>query len=298
MSTYNGEKYLRDQVDSVLNQDGVDVDLLIRDDGSNDGTLGILDDLKHANQNISVITGPNCKSAASFMALIYEAGKLDHIYDYYAFCDQDDVWCQDKLISAVGQLDECPQSPSALYLGAYQMVDADLRKIDTPVRPPLLNLKSAIASNAATGCTMVFNRNLLLLLASKKPQDFIMHDYWAYLVCLVSGGHVVYDAVPHILYRQHGHNVIGGLGDGFIKRWIVRIRKVFCASDSFKSKLAGQLLSCYADMMSSEDRKFLERVATCRKLSSKLYLLATPGVLGRTFDKKLQMIGLIITGKL
>lgn len=298
MSTYNGERYLRQQVESVLAQKGVEVALLIRDDGSTDSTLEILNEIKHEYSTITVVTGPNCRSAASFMELVYEASRSYSNFDYYAFCDQDDVWCEDKLISAVRKLDEFPNSTSILYLGAYQMVDSHLNKIETPIRVPLLGVKSAIASNAATGCTMVFNKQLLSLVAARKPKDFIMHDYWVYMVCLISGGHVVYDPVPHILYRQHGHNVIGGLGDSFCRRWITRIHKLFSPGDRYKSKLASQLLLCYSDIMSTEDKVFLKYVATCSRLSSRFHLLAKKKIFGQTIDKKMQMAGLIILGKL
>ena len=298
LSTYNGSRYLQEQIDSVLNQDGVKVVLFIRDDGSTDNTLEILDRNSLNHDNIFVITGSNCRSAASFMELVYEANKTYPDFDYYAFCDQDDVWCKDKLISAVNKLSESPDDTPSLYIGAYQMVDLNLNKIETHITTPLLDVQSAISSNAATGCTMVFNRQLLSLVAAKKPTDFIMHDYWVYMVCLLCGGFVVYDSVPHILYRQHGHNVIGGLGDSFFKRWITRINKVFCSGDRYKSKLASQLLSCYSGLMSHDDKRFLEYVSTCSRFSSRFRLICNKKLLGRTFDKKMQMAGLIITGKL
>lgn len=298
LSTYNGAKYLQEQIDSVLNQEGVEVVLLIRDDSSTDNTLEIIKLNKQNHDNIFFITGPNCKSAASFMELVFEANKSYSDFDYFAFCDQDDVWCKDKLISAVDKLSHGKDNVPSLYIGAYQMVDLSLNRIETHINAPMLDVQSAIASNAATGCTMVFNKQLLSLIAAKKPKDFIMHDYWVYMVCLVSGGHVVYDPVPHILYRQHGHNVIGGLGDTFCKRWVTRIRKVFCYGDRFKSKMAFQLLSCYSDLMTPTDRIFLKYVATCSKWSSRIHLICNKRLLGHTFDKKMQMAGLIITGKL
>ena len=118
LSTYNGSRYLQEQIDSVLNQDGVKVVLLIRDDGSTDNTLEILDRNSLNHDNIFVITGSNCRSAASFMELVYEANRTYPDFDYYAFCDQDDVWCKDKLISAVNKLSESPDDTPSLYIGA------------------------------------------------------------------------------------------------------------------------------------------------------------------------------------
>ena len=102
MSTYNGEKYLKEQLDSILNQNSIIVDILIRDDGSTDKTLNILDEYNKKYNNIRYYTGENLKSAKSFLDLLFTAGE----YDYYSFSDQDDVWDRDKLLVAVSKLKE------------------------------------------------------------------------------------------------------------------------------------------------------------------------------------------------
>ncbi len=87
MSTYNGEKYIREQLDSIFNQEGIDVKVVVRDDGSKDTTHAILDEYKKTHELVWY-TGENLKSARSFMDLIYQAPESD----YYAFADQDDYW--------------------------------------------------------------------------------------------------------------------------------------------------------------------------------------------------------------
>ncbi|MBQ4399872.1 MAG: glycosyltransferase, partial [Alphaproteobacteria bacterium] len=99
MSTYNGEKYLKTQLDSILAQQGVNVQILVRDDGSSDGTLPILQAYA-AQGKLTYYTGPNLKPAKSFMDLIYNAPQAD----FYAFADQDDYWLPEKLICAVNKL--------------------------------------------------------------------------------------------------------------------------------------------------------------------------------------------------
>ena len=298
MSTYNGEKYLSKQFESVLNQKGVDVTILIRDDGSKDDTLALLMSYNYSGNVVKIIRGDNMGSARSFMYLVGEAFVSYNDYDYYAFCDQDDVWLEDKLISAISILNQKDNRVPALYMSAYQMVDMHLKTIPTYLKKPKLNLASALSANSATGCTMVFNRSLLNVIVSKKPEFLIMHDYWTYLVCLAVGGFVFYDETSHILYRQHEHNVIGGRKDPFVKKWLNRIRKVFANGDYFKSKTAQQLLKCYADDMSEKDKNLLQQISTCSKLKSKLKLLCNDDFIGNSLDKKLQMIGLILTGKL
>lgn len=297
LSTYNGEKYIREQLDSLLNQKGVDIKILIRDDGSKDNTLAVLKEYQNVTEKVEIIESDNCGSAQSFFELLMEAFKRSKIYDYYAFCDQDDVWLEDKLKIAVSVLDEVPTDKPALYMGAYQMVDANLNKIPTPQYDPILTLPAAMASNCATGCTMVFNKALLCTLVGYNSKDAIMHDYWTYLVCLLIGGFVYYDKTPHILYRQHGNNVIGGQKDSFLKRWSVRFIKIFRNGDCFKSNLANKLLQCKHIGMSEDDREFLKTVATYSKLSSKWKILSTKGFLSTSTDKNLQNIGLVLTGK-
>lgn len=297
-STYNGEKYVLEQVESVLSQVGVDVDLLIRDDGSQDGTMQLLKKLKLKHQNIRIIEGENVGCSCSFMELLSEAHEKFNDYDFYAFCDQDDVWLPQKLSEAVEKLKSRDSGKPGLYLGSYQMVDSNLTPISTPKRHPTLDMISAMVSNPATGCTMVFNKKLLEDVAVKTPSYIIMHDYWVYLVCLAECGFVYYDNVPYILYRQHEHNVIGGKKDSFFKKWITRIIKVFKKGENFKSRMAMQLLECYGEKMNATDKLFLTKLASCKLWSSKMFLLTNSNFRGKDVDKNLQLWGLVLTGKM
>ena len=94
LSTYNGEKYLQEQIESIIRQEDVEISLLIRDDGSCDKTIEIIENLKRKNSNIIYYSGNNLGPARSFMDLINKSGN----FDYYAFSDQDDVWKSKKLI--------------------------------------------------------------------------------------------------------------------------------------------------------------------------------------------------------
>ena len=103
LSAYNGERYLREQVESILAQTGVEVTLLIRDDGSQDGTPGIMKDIQAVNANVRCVYGENIGFRCSFYNMLLES---DDTYDYYAFSDQDDVWDADKLSHAVELLEQ------------------------------------------------------------------------------------------------------------------------------------------------------------------------------------------------
>lgn len=101
MSTYNGEKYLKEQIDSILSQEGVDVRLYIRDDGSSDRTTDILASYQE-HKNVKIEKGNNLGFAKSFLTALDECDEAD----YYAFSDQDDVWEKDKLSTAVQLIQE------------------------------------------------------------------------------------------------------------------------------------------------------------------------------------------------
>ena len=122
VSTYNGERYLSQQLDSILNQKGVNVSVLVRDDGSSDNTIRILEDYEKRNQNLHYYQGTNVGPIMSFFDLLNQAKG----YEYYAFCDQDDVWDDDKLSSAILLLDKEPDSLPVLYCSNLKVVDENL----------------------------------------------------------------------------------------------------------------------------------------------------------------------------
>lgn len=294
LSTYNGEKYISEQIESVLCQQGVDVHIVARDDGSQDETINILKRISTLD-NITVIEGQNIGVVGSFFTLMHEA--VCHNIDYFAFCDQDDVWKNDKLKVATDILSGHGNEP-ALYMSSFQMVDENLHSIQTNMSRPNISVEGAIASNCATGCTMVFNKKLLEKSLISNYDDALMHDYWMYMVCLLTGGYIYYDETPHIYYRQHGNNVIGGTGDNFLTKWWTRMNKMFLPGDNFKSKFACKLLEQYGNEISEDKKVFLQNIANIKTLKSKWNLLRNNKFLTGSIDKRLQLIGLILTGKL
>lgn len=232
MSSYNGEQYIREQLDSIFGQSlckkpDWTVEIVVRDDGSTDATEKILAEYEQKNA-LRVIKGENKGVIASFFALIQEASEGA---DYLALADQDDYWLSDKLERAVSMLEAKAaerkerdsgltgqmegwetgkQEKPLLYCGACQSVDEKLEPIDTAFlkgekRPDFGN---ALVENICTGCTAVFNQALAEILRKEAPEFTVMHDWWIYL-CASCFGKVIYDPVPYILYRQHGDNTVG-----------------------------------------------------------------------------------------
>lgn len=218
MSTYNGEKYLREQLDSILNQTYSNIEILVRDDGSTDATLEILQEYAKKQTGIRYVKGKNCGAAKSFFRLIKKADKEA---DYYALSDQDDVWESDKIERAVKKLEkyryrEKVQSDVAwekplMYSSALKVVDQDLNllyKKGTDRRMEELSFGNAMVENCCTGCTIVMNSALQEMIARVRIPECSMHDWWLYMAASCFGK-VLYDSKPFILYRQHENNVIG-----------------------------------------------------------------------------------------
>lgn len=245
MSTYNGEKYIKEQIESILNQSDVEVHLIVRDDGSSDKTVEII-----RNYNdVKLIESKNLGVTKSFFELI----KVAEEYDFYAFADQDDVWDEDKLKTAVQTLElySCP----AIYSGNTRLVDSDLKYIKNETLRPITTLGSALVKNYVTGCTTVFNNSLMSYLKSYTPNYAVCHDWWVNLVCLSIGGVSVYDYEPHMNYRQHGNNVVSG-NDSNWKKWKSRLKK-FINSPYHREIMAKEIIDNYAVLIKKEEEKVL-----------------------------------------
>jgi len=222
LSSYNGSEYISEQISSILNQSYPYISLLIRDDGSTDSTQSIISQFQSSYpERIKYNFGNNVGVVRSFFSLLDEA---DRDFDYYAFCDQDDVWKPDKIERAILQLESLDNSP-AMVCTATQITDNQLQPLriwpKQPRKAP--SFYNALVQNIAVGATITFNRRALdiLSLDSVDLNHVQMHDWWAYL-CVSAFGRVVFDPVPSILYRQHSNNVVGGessLLETLRKKW-------------------------------------------------------------------------------
>lgn len=271
MSTYNGEKYITEQLDSILNQENVLVDILIRDDGSNDRTIAILDEYRKKYSNIDYYKGQNLGSAKSFLDLIVSSST----YKYYALCDQDDVWDKDKLICAVKSLETMDNNLPLLYYSNLRVVDSNLNLLMLAHKVPKIqkNKYSAFVEYMVTGCTVVFNLRTKEYVLKKLPQYCSMHDAWIYLICRIFGD-VYYDFVPHISYRQHDNNVVGVQNPYSIYTYINKIRRLCDRSLQPRYKDAINFYECFSDVMSFKDKEKVEKIIQYKKsFSSKLRLL-------------------------
>ena len=261
MSTYNGEAYLQEQIESVLAQQGdFEISLCVRDDGSTDGTQNLLE--KAAQQGkLQWYKGKNLKPAKSFLDLV------DHFpgYDFYAFCDQDDYWHADKLQKSLDLL--LRETGPAMAFANARLVDKDLQSLGRNVyrHCPQLDFYSLVCSGGILGCTIVFNEALARILRQcAKPDKLIMHDFYAAVLCALMDGRILYDPEPHMDYRQHGSNVVGAQWSklGALKErfaWVTRPEPVSI------SEMAQSILDQDLSIPDEGKKKWLKTVASYRR---------------------------------
>ena len=204
LATYNGEKFLRQQLDSIFSQDGVEVTVLARDDGSTDGTCNILDEYQ-GKHDLTWYTGEHLNVKKGFFDLMKKGAERE--YDFYAFSDQDDVWDADKLKTGIAAIRSF-EGPALYYCG-QRLVDENLSLIGDHELNDKRDLKARFVLSDFAGCTGVFNRALLTEVAGYEPSYMLIHDTWILKVCLGIGGNVVVDPKAHMNYRQHGGNTLG-----------------------------------------------------------------------------------------
>lgn len=291
MSTYNGERYLDEQIASVFGQQGVEIQLFVRDDGSQDCTLQILE--KYGD-SIYLIKGNNVGVGNSFYSVLLEAGTS---FDYYAFCDQDDIWLPSKLNRAIDAISHTEYP--VCYCSNQTLCDKDGKITGNRYSNPVeTNYLKILNNNNVTGCTMVWNKRLQKLLtdSSRLPSRELLivriHDVWVAMVASVVGG-IHYDFGSYIYYRQHEHNVVGVKKKPLISQWKLKIGNKSIRNG--RSKLAKEIIQKYGDLIqdTSTKEKLTEFADYQSSFSAKVRLLCEHD-LGKYTDEPLWQLRLKI----
>lgn len=275
MATYNGEKYLCEQIESILSQKYVKVTLRISDDCSTDNTMKLL--RRYANDNPNIIVTQNANNlgvALNFMQMVYE---VDYkAYDYYAFSDQDDVWLPQKMFIAIREIKNKKQEPNRkeiknygvpiLYCSDIMNVDADLtnpRKELTKIRPSLAERGNPLVRNWFSGCAMVFNQELVHLAKYYKLSDFLrIHDVWMFLIAFYCANVVIDMDHALILRRITGNNLNGEMDiNSSIPQASIRHLKNIPIRT--RSGCAKQLLDGYQQFIDKTDTCIIMSFANC-----------------------------------
>lgn len=292
MSTYNGEKYLTEQIDSILAQKNVHVELFIRDDGSKDSTRNIISDYAGRYDNVHVDFGENVGAARSFIQALTSASECE----YYAFSDQDDYWEPEKLSSAVKIIrqkeNEQGKNLPILYYSNLNISDSRLNIIrKTKFEGRVHSLGSVITRRSLAGCTMMMNVKLHSLIKSRPITDnMLAQNHDGFIVSLVYsvGGAVICDSESYIRYRQHGSNIAGSplnFAGRVKKEW-----RSLTDNSGSEARIARAILETYSGEITPEARSMLETVAGYRgNIISRLKIVFSPEF--RTGDFRLTLVG-------
>lgn len=267
LSSYNGEKYIEEQLNSIVAQTYDKISILVRDDGSTDGTVQILK--KYAEKGlIKWYSGENLGCAKSFWHLLCNCDESD----YYAFCDQDDVWDEDKLETAVKMLEKEDNNIPLLYFSDVRVTDAELNVIsNNMVETMPISYPHSLIKNIAPGCTYVFNNAARELMKKYDCEKYgiDIHDWTVYKI-VACFGKAVFDNEAHMYYRQHGNNLIGATnigakkhGLGFILTKIGNL--LIGKSTNIRVHGAIRMEQCYGEMMSDINLKATKLMAHYRE---------------------------------
>ena len=209
LCTYNGDLFLQEQLESIERQTVKNWKLIISDDGSIDNTIKIIKkfQMKWSNKKVQIRYGPKDGYAANFLSLMMDPGIQN---DFFAFCDQDDIWFPEKLERAISLLQKNKKVPSlygskSIYINAIGKIISS-----SPYFKGCKDISNALIQNFAGGNTMVFNQKAKKSIERFNVRKIISHDWWAYIVICSVNGKIIYDKKPYIYYRQHNDNVIGG----------------------------------------------------------------------------------------
>ena len=255
LSTYNGESYLRDQLDSFLSLENYDdVKVLIRDDGSTDTTPQILHEYRK-KYGFEVIEGQNIGLNRSMYELLQHRDKE---CAYYSFSDQDDVWQKDKLSRGIALLQKLDSSTPALYAACSHLTDTELNiQGHTFIPKRRLSFYNAMIQNVCPGHSQICNKAFMDVFSEKYSDGILVFDYWSYLIASAIGT-VVFDPTPTTLYRQHKSNAIG-CEHSRLKVLKIRMARV---KSKVSAENARQLKSMYdvcSDVLPTEYKNEVER---------------------------------------
>lgn len=267
MSTYNGERFLTRQLQSLEAQSFDNWRLIASDDGSSDTTpmllAGFRDKLGPAR--VDIRCGPRQGFVANFLSMACDRAILA---DYYAYCDQDDIWETDKLARALAWLEGVPATEPALWCGRTRLIDDEDRGIGySALFAKALTFRNALVQSIAGGNTMVFNdaaRELLMICGDRVRVP--SHDWWLYLLTTAVGGQVRYDPHPAVRYRVHAANLVGS-NLGF-KNHAQRLRMLARGRFKHWSDLNTAALTIFRPHMTEANRALFDRFCHARNESN------------------------------
>lgn len=270
------------------------MELLIRDDGSDDATRDILLQAQADDPRIAVIWGEHLGPAGSFLELVRNS---DATAEFFAFSDQDDVWDPRKLQAATEQLRQLPEAVPRLFCSGLEVVDERLAHVGYFPAPKRIGVQNALVQNVFPGCSMVFNKPAMDLARKALPRVCAMHDWWMYLlVCCF--GTISYDPTPLLKYRQHRGNVVGFDVD-WVARWLGKCRRLMADGPQVRCTDQARLfIECYGPSLDESTKHVIQDFIGSRDSRRTRWAYAATCPLRRqTFLENLVLRAMILLGR-
>lgn len=224
--TFNGGRFLEEQLDSFVRQSHKNWTIYASDDGSSDETLQILQRYKSklGIDKLFIINGPRKGFGRNFLSLV---NNLEITADYFAFSDQDDIWHEEKLKRSISTLQIFKTVVPLLYCSRTRLVNESGQVIGySPRFTKTPCFQNALVQSIAGANTMLINNATRKLMQNIDENIFVVaHDWLAYLLVSGCGGEVIYDVEPTLDYRQHSDNLIGA--NASFRSRISRVRQMF-----------------------------------------------------------------------
>ena len=266
LATYNGERYLREQLDSILEQDYENWVIRACDDASTDGTYEILQEYQ-TKYSDKFIIGKNETGFGSakknFMNLIKNSS-----CDYVMCCDQDDIWLPNKISLTMQEMKKNEQSNKPILVHTdLKVVDSELNVLSdsffehSNFRKEFA-LNEVLIQNFVTGCTMLMNRPMIELMRRVDDCDnILMHD-WVASVLATSVGRVAFVDKPTMLYRQHAINSVGAKKYG-LALFLSKLKEAKMRQSLVDTTVqAGEIVKLYQDILEEEKYQLLYQYST------------------------------------
>ena len=274
LSSYNGEKYIEEQINSLIKQTYKNWNLLIRDDGSSDNSINIIKKFEKKYKRISLIkSSGNLGACKSFLQLV-EYTKKQFNPEYIMFCDQDDVWLKNKIQDSIDYMKEKEESQPdtpILISTNLTLVDKNLQSLERTyfelldVNPNKTSLRLLIHRCTIAGCSCILNKSLIKRIYDI-PNKAIMHDYWIALIA-ASFGNIYRINESSILYRQHDSNYTG-VNIKTSKKIYIILNFNLTRAQAHQNKLykqASSFLRIYNKELNEKNKKLFEQYISISK---------------------------------
>lgn len=273
MATYNGEKYISEQINSILNQTYQNFVIYIRDDGSTDNTMSVIESMASGDERIKIIRDNlKLRSAHKNFAEVLKIATESDEFEYFMFCDQDDFWLENKIELCIERIRKCiaeyGRNIPILVHTDLMVVDSKLTVLsESFMKYRALDayetrLNRLLVQNNVTGCTMMWNKSLNGII-NLSDERVVMHDWWMTIVASLTGKIIFIDK-PTIKYRQHENNVVGATKVKSLKFILNRLLMSNKIKETFKLSVsqAEGILNIYKDKLSSDEIKILSIYAS------------------------------------